>query len=90
MSYRGHRDWLRCNNCRTRRGTRTQLFMHLMAHPECAPCTCGGYHYAHRRGTTYCDHNPNAFPNQASRAGATDEEVAEIKRRMAEEAACPF
>lgn len=90
MIYRGHRTWLRCNECRTRRSSIQLMFRHLVEHPECKPCTCGGYHYAHRRGSTYCEGNEMCFANRASRAGASDAEVAELIRRIAAEKECPF
>lgn len=90
MSYRGYRSWIRCNHCRTRRATGTQIFMHLLQSPDCAPCTCGGYHFAHRRGSPYCEAHPDCDANRASRAGATDDEVKEIQRRVALLRECPF
>jgi hypothetical protein len=83
------KQMLRCNHCRTRRSDRKLLFTHLLKHPECAPCQCGGYHFPHRSGSAFCEANANCFPNRASREGATDLEVAEIKRRMSA-LDCPF
>lgn len=69
MTYRDHRDWHRCGACRTRRSDGAKLFSHLLEHPECAPCTCGGYHFPHRRGTTYCHANPKSLLAEMSRGG---------------------
>ena len=81
---------IRCNHCRTRRAS-VQLFTrHLAQHPECKPCTCGGYHFPHRRGSTYCDSHPLGPANQASRAGATPEEFASIVAELELERTCPF
>lgn len=68
---------------------------HLKAHPECAPCDCGGYGWRnggtlHRRGSTYCYKRWDGPANIASRAGASDEEVAAIRARLAAERECPF
>ena len=89
MIYRGHRNWLRCNHCRTRRSSIQLLVQHVKAHPECNECNCGGYHYKHRKGSTYCELNPDCDVNRASRDGATDAECEEIRRRIAA-MECPF
>ena len=38
------------------------------------PCTCGGYHYAHRRGSPFCYDNPKAAFLHAARATDLDDE----------------
>ena len=32
-------------------------------------CYCGGYHFQHRKGSRYCDSNPNAEQHWAVRLG---------------------
>lgn len=68
---------LRCPECRTRRATYASMQRHIQGSDH-KLCTCGGYHYAHRPGSPYCEHNPMAPALQASRAGTSDEEVQEI------------
>lgn len=81
---------LRCGNCRTTRSCWQLLAAHLQAHPECAPCRCGGYWYPHRRGSRMCDGNPLAGAWRASRAGATDAEFRAILAQLQADAVCPF
>jgi hypothetical protein len=83
VSYRGHREWHRCNDCGTRRSTVKLLFAHLLKSPQCAPCKCGGYHYAHRRGSPQCEHNLDAPIHLARAHGATPAEVAEVVEDLA-------
>ena len=98
MTYREREDgrrWARCNTCRTRRATLALLTQHLRDHPECLPCDCGGYGFRngltlHTRGSTYCAHHPYGPANQASRAGASDEDVQALRDRLDAERACPF
>lgn len=96
MSYRPSREkWARCNTCRTRRSTLALLTQHLKDHPECLPCDCGGYGFyngltLHTKGSRYCKFHPEGAVNQASRAGASDADVAELKKRIAKERECPF
>lgn len=42
-------------------------------------CTCGGYHYAHRRYSKFCYDNPMSAYWHASRAGASDEDLEDIQ-----------
>ena len=86
---------LRCPHCRTRRSTWQLMAQHLKAHPECAPCDCGGYGWKnggtlHRRGSTYCLKRWDGPANVASRAGASDTEVQQLRERLAAERECPF
>lgn len=81
MTYRDKRNWIRCNECRTRRSTAKLMLLHLKLHLECRPCTCGGYHYAHRKGSPQCDFHPRGIINKASRMGASDQELAELEQR---------
>jgi hypothetical protein len=71
-------DWLRCNECRTRRATFTALLLHRAAHKECRPCDCGGYHFSHRPGSPYCYKNPTAEVRHALRRGEDDEVILDI------------
>ena len=71
-------NWLRCNECRTRRSCFTSLLAHRKAHPECKPCNCGGYHFAHRPGSPYCYKNPNAELRHALRACEDDEAILDV------------
>lgn len=83
MTYRPYRSWHRCNTCRTRRSTWQLLAQHREAHPECAPCGCGGYHYAHTPGSPYCYRNPRAELRHALRRCETDEDVLDVLVDMA-------
>jgi hypothetical protein len=83
VSYRPYRPWIRCNACRTRRATGTLIFKHLAISPKCKPCNCGGYHYAHRRGSPYCYENPKASFRHALRACSTAEDELDILVDMA-------
>ena len=68
---------LRCPECRSRRATWQAMQAHLKATKH-KLCTCGGYHYAHRPQSPFCQANPNAAYFHAWRAGATPEELEEI------------
>ena len=68
---------LRCPACRSRRATYQSMQLHVKATGH-ALCTCGGYHYAHRPGSPFCDANPKAPYFHAMRAGADDEQLLEI------------
>lgn len=48
-------------------------------------CWCeGAYHWgAHRAGSPMCIHNPNVWINRAKRAGATDDDLIEIRIDLA-------
>lgn len=75
VTYRAYRPWLRCNECRTRRSSIQLLLKHHAISKDCRPCNCGGYHFAHRPGSPYCEHNPRAPLRHALRACESDEEV---------------
>lgn len=67
----------RCPQCRTRRTD----WLHLVAHCHNtghALCGCGGYHYAHRPGSPYCQRNPWSGLRHAERAGEPEETLLEI------------
>lgn len=38
-------------------------------------CRCDGYHFTHRKGSPFCEHNPMGEYNRALRAGYEDEEL---------------
>jgi hypothetical protein len=46
-------------------------------------CTCGGFHYPHRPGSSYCEHNPRSGFFHAQRAGEPDDVLIEILVDMA-------
>ena len=73
---------LRCLGCRTRRATFTSLVAHVKQSGH-APCTCGGYHFAHRPFSRFCDQNPMADVWRAARGGATDEQLNDIALEVA-------
>lgn len=89
----------RCPGCRTRRKDWGLFTAHVRESGH-RLCTCGGYHYAHRPGSTYCERNPMCDLHRASRAGADADTLAEIHAELALEAAwegrgqaaaaCPF
>jgi len=62
-------------------------------------CNCSGYHFPHRPGSPCCDSNPETDVNRARRAGATAEDILEIRLALAWDAEggrlcatdpCPF
>lgn len=73
---------LRCPECRSRRTTYASMQRHIQASGH-KLCKCGGYHYAHRPGSPFCEHNPMAPALHAWRAGASADEVLEIKIEIA-------
>lgn len=73
---------LRCPACRTRRATFTTLVAHIR-HSGHKVCLCGGYHFAHRPFSRYCDQLPMAPAHRAERDGATPEQVEEIALEIA-------
>lgn len=89
----------RCPACRTRRRDWGLFSRHVEASGH-RLCTCGGYHYAHRPGSPYCERNPLCDLHRASREGADAATLAEIRAELALEAAlegrapaggeCPF
>lgn len=78
---------VRCPDCRTRRASFVSMLKHIDATGH-STCTCGGYHYPHRPGSTYCERNPLSGAWLAQRYGASDAEVADIIRKI--EQPCPF
>lgn len=62
----------RCLECRTRRKDWGLFQQHLKTTGHKA-CICGGYHYAYRKGSPFCHHNPLAAMYHASRQGEPDE-----------------
>lgn len=82
----------RCPDCRTRRKDYGLFTRHLKQTGH-KLCQCGGYHYSHRPGSTYCVRNPYAAVHEADRRGASDELLAEIRRycdEQIERMKCPF
>lgn len=90
----------RCPECRTRRRDHGLFTQHLRESGH-KVCRCGGYHFEHRPGSPFCEHNPMSAAQLASRYGASDAEVAEIvldlslatrpkTHRTRRPAACPF
>jgi hypothetical protein len=86
----------RCPECRTRRRDYGLFTQHLKTTGH-ALCHCGGYHYAHRPGSPYCEGNPMSDVLLASRYGTPDSELADIaawcaftKPGKVSGAACPF
>lgn len=68
---------MRCPECRTRRKDYKLFTQHLRSSGH-KLCTCGGYHYAHRKGSPFCYGNPLAVVHHASRQGASDDVLMEI------------
>lgn len=95
----------RCPECRTRRRDHGLFQQHLRdtGHKlcQCGDVAYGGAAFPHRRGSPFCEHNPMAGAQLASRYGASDAEVAEIALELSLDAkpktnptrqavACPF
>lgn len=69
----------RCPECRTRRTSFVALVEHCRQHGH-GLCTCGGYHFAHRPGSPYCERNPMAALRHAMRAdNCSDAELLDIE-----------
>jgi hypothetical protein len=51
-------------------------------------CNCGGYHYPHRPESACCEQNASGMYLQASRAGASDDELMEIAADLALNGKC--
>ncbi len=85
----------RCPECRTRRRDYGLFTQHLKTTGH-ALCTCGGYHYAHRKGSPLCTANPMSDVLLASRYGVPDSELIDIAAWCAftkpgkAATACPF
>jgi hypothetical protein len=73
---------LRCPECRSRRATYQSMQLHIKATGH-KLCTCGGYHYAHRPGSPFCEQNPRCAYYHALRASEPDEVLLEILVDMA-------
>lgn len=68
----------RCPECRTRRTSFVALVQHCRDHDH-KVCHCGGYHYAHRPGSPYCERNPMSGVRHALRFGGfTADELMDI------------
>lgn len=68
---------LRCPQCRSRRATYQSMQAHIQSSGH-KLCQCGGYHYAHRPESPYCEQNPRCAYYHALRAGEPDEVLLEI------------
>ena len=81
----------RCPACRTRRTSFVELVEHCRVHGHTV-CGCGGYHYAHRPGSPYCEQNAMIAVRIAARQeGITADELREIAVDCAwEKAGRPF
>ncbi|UZZ64546.1 hypothetical protein [Curvibacter phage PCA1] len=72
----------RCPACRTRRSDYKLFTQHLRTSGH-KLCNCGGYHYAHRPGSPFCEQNPMGDVLVAARYGATDDELLDIAAEVA-------
>lgn len=69
----------RCPECRTRRKSHALFTQHLQATGH-RVCHCGGYHYAHRPGSSCCVSNPMSDVHLAEQfGGITKDELEEIE-----------
>lgn len=75
----------RCPECRTRRKDYGLFPQHLKTSGH-KMCRCGGYHYSHRKGSTYCYENPISAIFHAARQGADESDLLRIAASIAEEA----
>ena len=75
----------RCPDCRTRRKDYKLFTQHLRDSGH-RLCNCGGYHYSHRKGSTYCYENPMSAIRHADRQGADDDDLLRIVASTLEEA----
>ena len=72
----------RCPECRTRRKVFTDMLRHINTTGH-RVCTCGGYHFAHRPGTTLCHKNPASVLAEAQARGEPEEVLQEIRQWLA-------
>lgn len=72
---------MRCPECRTTRKFYVAYQAHLASSGH-SLCNCGGYHFKHRPGSTYCERNPLSGAYLASRYGCTDAEFNAIVERI--------
>ena len=69
---------LRCPECRTRRKS-FDLFTRHLRETGHRVCWCGGYSFAHRPGSPYCEQNAMSAVRIAARQeGITADELLEI------------
>ena len=68
---------LRCPECRSRRTTFKAMQAHIKATGH-KLCHCGGYHYAHRPMSPFCEANPKAGYHHAHRHGADSETLWDV------------
>ena len=72
----------RCPQCRTRRKDHGLFTQHLRESGH-RLCICGGYHYAHRPGSPYCEQNPWSELRDAIRRDYSDEALMDIAADLA-------
>lgn len=75
----------RCPECRTRRAD-FKLFKQHLKDTGHRLCSCGGYHYAHRKGSPFCHHNPLSQMREASRQGEGPAVLKEIAASIVSDA----
>lgn len=68
----------RCPECRTRRKDYKLFTRHLQSSGHVV-CGCGGYWFPHRKGSPCCESNEYGMWHVARRAGATDDELCDIR-----------
>lgn len=77
--YSAERYIPRCPSC----GARKWMIDKYRVRRELGPrntCYCGGYHFIHRKGSKYCEHNPNYEANWAERLGYVEDGAWELGR----------
>jgi len=72
----------RCPECRTPRKSWDLFVKHCLTCPR-KTCSCGGYPYTHRPGSPCCEQHPRATLYRAERAGATPEQLADLRLELA-------
>lgn len=78
---------LRCPQCRSRRSTFKLMAAHIAA-TQHKLCNCGCYHFPHRPESACCDQNVNGVYLQASRTGASEDDLMEIAADLALNGKC--
>lgn len=68
----------RCPECRTRRVSFKSLLVHI-AKSGHKVCNCGGYHYAHRPMSPFCEKHPMQELHEAIRRGADKAELLDVE-----------
>lgn len=78
--------YIRIKKCRHCGHTRFYLDRRRQWRSDC--CTCDGYHWKHRVGSTYCQLNPNYQINV--RVGRYGEKLEDVLEDIALREQCPF